>query len=131
MAGIRSHLVSVRTPARRLVDEATAEFWSNDDIDESYEEACAEIWAEVVAFGRDWAMRTDTIAIVSGTELYAMSAESLRVRRVARQEADGTYTPILPLSSVNAAFGVRGSALGGSAGGARDYIEGHPIGVRP
>lgn len=132
MAGIRSHPISIRAQARRAVDEATAEFWSNDDIDESYELACNEIWSEVTLRSQDLTMRTTTISVVSGTELYSLPDEILRVRRVCRLSTDGVTveTILRPMRSMNDPRGI-GSTASLANTGFGYYLEGYQIGFRP
>lgn len=131
MSGIRTHLVSLRTQVRRLVDESTAEFWTDTDVDESLELGFLEVWNEVVSRGQDWSVRTSNISVVSGTELYDLPDNVMRMRRVSRANTDGTFTKIPPLRSLNSTFGTGGTNLSTSSAGVRFYIEGSQIGFRP
>lgn len=131
MAGIRNHLLSLTTQARRMVDEATAGFWTADDVTESIELGFQEVWAECVSRGQDWSMRTKTVSVVSGTELYDLPDFVMRVRRVGRVQSDGSIVPLLPLRSVDENYGQSGSWLADNGRGTRWYLEGLSIGFRP
>lgn len=70
-------LLELRTKARRRLDELTARFWADADLDDWINEGARDLArrAEVL-------QTTDTITAIAGQQQYALPTDVLRVHRV-------------------------------------------------
>lgn len=85
-------LVTLRTRCRQRLDETTARFWADADLNVWINEGARDIArrAEVL-------MATSTINTVANTQQYALPSTTLRVYRVEWSRDGATGTSVVPL----------------------------------
>lgn len=82
-------LADARTQTRYLLDEATPQFWTNDNLTSWINEACSDTQRRA-----EWKMAERTIPVTPSTQDYAAPDDVIRIHRI-------TFTPIASLSDQN------------------------------
>jgi hypothetical protein len=82
-------LADVRTMVRDRLDEATARFWTNAQLDSFINEATRDI-----ARRGEVLQTTSDITVVGGTQEYTMPTNVVRVHRVEHEDSSSMVTPL-------------------------------------
>lgn len=82
-------LLQVRTQVRDYLDEASAQFWTDSNINDYINEACADI-----ARRAEWKRNKATVAVTANVQTYMMPTDLYRAHRVEFQQtgASDIYT---------------------------------------
>lgn len=116
---------------RRKISEREAEYWTDADIISSLDEAEKEIYSELTNIGEGHLFSTtDTIDLVTDTELYSLPTDFKRIYSVERilSQSGATLTDPIKLDSVPYRLKDRYT---GRAAPFLYYILGTQIGFRP
>lgn len=85
---------TIRTKARRKLDETAAKFWTDDDLNDYIDQGYNFYWQWMVQAQHNLTITTTTLNLVSGTATIALPSDFLEARLVERVTAN--YTIPLP-----------------------------------
>lgn len=96
-----STLLSLRTDLRRLLNEPTASFWSDADLNAYIQKACNKYYAIYQSLVPEFGMIQYDITYPSGAESYAISESDWSFREAIRLEDRTNQTPgvVIPITN--------------------------------
>jgi hypothetical protein len=108
------NLLQIRTKARRKLDELTAKFWSDDELDDYINETYRKIWELLIDNSYRKALKVANLNLVANTRTVALPSDYVKTRLIEHLVGSIYYpckyyerydTPVGSDSSPSAAYG--------------------------